>query len=270
MIELERPLGDLGGQRLQQLARLAFDHFFRDRPQARVIDGVRQPVAASGFAELGFDFDVDPKLLRLLALVRAHSVLALERHAEELDPIHDANCEKYTVRVINAKVDVRPAADKDLEAINDIYNQYVVETHITFDVEPMTLDERREWFTHYATTGRHRVLVAVDGGQVVGFSSSSRYRPKPGYVTSVETSIYLAPDEVGKGAGAKLYGELFQALEGEDIHRVYAGIALPNPASIALHERFGFKRVAVYTEQGRKFERYWDVAWYEKPFGAEP
>jgi phosphinothricin acetyltransferase len=174
------------------------------------------------------------------------------------------------VGVINAKVDVRPAADTDLEAINAIYNHYVVETHITFDVEPMTMDERREWFTHYATTGRHRVLAAMDGGHVVGFSSSSRYRPKPGYVTSVETSIYLAPDEVGKGAGAKLYGELFKALEGEDIHRAYAGIALPNPGSVALHERFGFKRVAVYTEQGRKFGRYWDVAWYEKPFGAEP
>ena len=270
MLELERPIGDLGGQRLEQPARFAFDHLFRDRPQPRVIDGIGQPVAASGLTELGVDFDVDPELLRLFALGGAHSVPALERHAEELDPIHDTNCEKYTKCVINAKVDVRPASDTDLEAINDIYNHYVVETHITFDVEPMSMDERREWFTHYATTGRHRVLVAADGDQVAGFSSSSRYRPKPGYLTSVETSIYLAPDQVGKGAGARLYGELFKLLEGEDVHRAYAGIALPNPASIALHERFGFKRVAVYTEQGRKFGRYWDVAWFEKPFGAEP
>jgi phosphinothricin acetyltransferase len=58
-----------------------------------------------------------------------------------------------------------------------------------------------------------------------------------------------------------------KVLEGEDVHRAYAGIALPNPASIALHERFGFKRVAHFTEQGRKFGRYWDVAWYEKPLG---
>jgi len=74
-------------------------------------------------------------------------------------------------------------------------------------------------------------------------------------------------ETVGKGAGSKLYAELFRALEAEDLHRAYAGIALPNPASIALHERFGFKRVAHFTEQGRKFGRYWDVDWYEKPLG---
>jgi len=171
------------------------------------------------------------------------------------------------LRVIGAKVGIRPATERDLEAINDIYNHYVAESHVTFDDEPISTDARREWFSHYGRTGRHRVLVATDGDEVVGYASSSRYRPKPGYVTSVETSIYLAPDAVGKGAGAKLYAELFKSLEGEDIHRAYAGIALPNPASIALHESFGFKRVAIYTEQGRKFGRYWDVAWYEKPVG---
>ena len=69
-----------------------------------------------------------------------------------------------------------------------------------------------------------------------------------------------------------LYESLLKSLEGEDVHRAYAGIALPNPASIALHEKFGFKRVAHFTEQGRKFGRYWDVAWFEKPLegAAEP
>ena len=165
---------------------------------------------------------------------------------------------------------VRPASEDDLEAINDIYNRYVLETHITFDDEPMTLGARREWFTHYSDTGRHRLFVATAGDQVIGYASSSRYRPKPGYLTSVETSVYLAPDEVGKGAGLELYTELFKSLEGEDVHRAYAGIALPNPASIALHEKLGFKRVALYTEQGRKFGRYWDVAWFERPLGAAP
>jgi phosphinothricin acetyltransferase len=81
----------------------------------------------------------------------------------------------------------------------------------------------------------------------------------------VETSVYIAPDAVGRGAGTRLYEELFRSIEHEDVHRALAGIALPNPASIALHERFGFKRVALFTEQGRKFERFWDVAWFEKP-----
>jgi phosphinothricin acetyltransferase len=171
--------------------------------------------------------------------------------------------------VINTKVEIRPARAADLSAINDIYNQYVTEAHYTFDVEPMSADRRQEWFTHYDTSGRYRVLVAVSNGVVVGFASSSRFRAKAAYETSIETSVYLAPDSVGRGAGSRLYEALFKALESEDVHRAYAGIALPNPASIGLHERFGFKRVAHFTEQGRKFGRYWDVAWYEKPLGAE-
>jgi phosphinothricin acetyltransferase len=164
---------------------------------------------------------------------------------------------------------VRIGSDEDLEAINDIYNGYVQDTHFTFDVEPVTLETRREWFSHYAAAGRHRLLVATSDDAVIGFATSSRFRPKPAYETSVETTIYLAADAVGRGAGSKLYTELFHALEREDVHRAYAGIALPNPASVALHERFGFKRVAHFTEQGRKFDRYWDVAWFEKPLGAE-
>jgi len=159
---------------------------------------------------------------------------------------------------------VRPAATGDLEQINDIYNQYVRETHFTFDLEPMAMSAREEWFSHYAETGPHRLMVAFLGDRVVGYASSSRFRTKPGYDTSVETSIYLAPEAVGRGTGTRLYQALFASLQEEDLHRAYAGIALPNPESVALHERFAFKRVALFTEQGRKFERYWDVAWFEK------
>ena len=168
----------------------------------------------------------------------------------------------------NGKVNVRPATQEDLGQLNDIYNRYVVETHFTFDIEPMTIEARREWFAHYDSTGRYRVLVGVSDATVIGYASSSRWRPKPAYETSVETSIYLAPDAVGRGIGTKLYEELFKQLQREDLHRAYAGIALPNQASIALHERVGFKRVAHFTEQGRKFDRYWDVGWYEKPLGS--
>jgi phosphinothricin acetyltransferase len=171
--------------------------------------------------------------------------------------------------VINTGVEVRPATDDDLSAVNDIYNQYVVEAHYTFDLEPMSMEARHEWFTHYGETGRHRLLVAVSEARVIGYACSSRFRPKPAYETSVETSVYLASDAIGRGAGTLLYEKLFKALEGEDVHRAYAGIALPNPASVGLHERFGFKRVGHFTEQGRKFGRYWDVAWYEKPLSSE-
>jgi phosphinothricin acetyltransferase len=170
--------------------------------------------------------------------------------------------------VSNGKITIRPATEQDLGQLNDIYNRYVLETHFTFDIEPMTIEARGEWFSHYNSTGRYRVVVGVSDASLIGFASSSRWRPKPAYQTSVETSIYIAPDAVGRGIGTRLYEELFKQLQGEDVHRVYAGIALPNQASIALHERFGFKRVAHFTEQGRKFDRYWDVSWYEKPLGG--
>lgn len=170
-------------------------------------------------------------------------------------------------RVRASDVKVRAATAADLVGLNAVYNEYVATAHYTFDVEPMTTEARREWFSHYADSGHHRVFVAVDGDVVIGYASSSRYRVKPAYETSVETSVYLAPDATGLGLGTKLYSALFDALRGEDVHRAYAGIALPNPASIALHERFGFKKAGHYTEQGRKFGRYWDVAWYEKALG---
>ena len=168
----------------------------------------------------------------------------------------------------NGKVTLRAASEQDLSQLNDIYNRYVLETHFTFDVEPMTLEDRQAWFTHYNTTGPHRVVVGVSDAALVGYACSSRWRPKAAYETSVETSIYVAPDAVGRGVGSRLYEELFKQLQGEDVHRAYAGIALPNLASIALHERFGFKRAGHFTEQGRKFDRYWDVSWYEKAMGA--
>ncbi|MFI5284330.1 MAG: GNAT family N-acetyltransferase [Candidatus Dormibacterales bacterium] len=172
--------------------------------------------------------------------------------------------------MIESRTAVRPATEGDLPTINDIYNVYVVESHFTFDLEPMTMSGRLEWFSHYAETGRHRVMVAAIDDRVVGYACSSRFRPKPGYLTSVETSVYLTAGATRLGLGTRLYEALFDAIRSEVIHRAYAGIALPNPASVALHERFGFRQVAHFTEQGCKFGRYWDVAWFEKPMGGEP
>jgi phosphinothricin acetyltransferase len=162
-------------------------------------------------------------------------------------------------------VAVRPCIEGDLEQLNDIYNHYVATSAATFDLDPIPMDVRREWFGHYAETGPHRLLVAVEAEEVLGYATSSKVRPKPAYVTSVETTIYLAPDVTGRGVGSVLYDALFRALEGEDVHRAYAGITdIPNPASVALHERFGFHAVGTFREQGRKFGRYWDVQWFEK------
>jgi phosphinothricin acetyltransferase len=161
---------------------------------------------------------------------------------------------------------VRPATAADLDRINVIYNHYVVHSHATFQLEPVTTAEREEWASHYSGTGRYRLLVAADD-DVLGFATSSPYHPRAAYETSVELSVYIDPDATGRGLGARLYGTLLPLLEREDLHRAYGGISLPNPASVALHERFGFREVARYSEQGRKFGRYWDVAWLERPLG---
>jgi phosphinothricin acetyltransferase len=159
---------------------------------------------------------------------------------------------------------IRAASEDDIPALAAIYNHYVVHSYATFDLEPKTLEERREWFSHYATEGPHRMFVAVGGGQLLGYATSSRWRPRPAYDTSIETSVYLADGAQRKGIGTALYEALFASVEGLDLHRAYAGISLPNDASVALHERFGFVKAGHFTEQGRKFGRYWDVAWYEK------
>ncbi|MFI0718954.1 GNAT family N-acetyltransferase [Streptomyces sp. NPDC021224] len=163
-------------------------------------------------------------------------------------------------------VQVRAGTEADLAALTDIYNHYVRETPVTFDIDPITPDDRRPWLLSHPEDGPHRLLVAqpAEGGQVVGYATSSPYRPKAAYATSVETSIYLAPGAGGRGIGSLLYAALFEALADEDVHRAYAGVALPNQASIRIHERFGFQRVGVFQEVGRKFGAYHDVAWLEK------
>jgi L-amino acid N-acyltransferase YncA len=128
---------------------------------------------------------------------------------------------------------IRAATESDLASLNDLYNEYVVTAHYTFDVEPMPISVRREWFSHYAAAGRRRVLVALRDGALVGYTASSRYRPKAAYEASVETSVYLAPDATGAGIGTRLYQALF-------------------------------------TEQGRKFGRYWDVTCFEKAIVSPP
>lgn len=165
-------------------------------------------------------------------------------------------------------LEVRAGVAGDLGAIDDIYTHYIRTTAITFDVEPMSTGQRMEWFTHYAATGRHRLLVAVDGGEVLGYATSSRHRPKAAYETTVETTVYLSPLHTGRGVGSALYGALLAGLEDEDVHRACAGITMPNEASLRLHLRLGFRQVGCFTEQGRKFGRYWDVAWFERPVGG--
>ncbi len=159
---------------------------------------------------------------------------------------------------------IRRARSADLADLTEIYNHYVVHTSITFDVEPYTPEARRPWLEQFAETGRYQLFVAERAGRAIGYAGSMRFRPKQAYETSVETTIYLAPDSTARGLGGRLYARLFDALAGQDVHRAYAGITQPNAASNALHERSGFREVGRYGEVGRKLGRYWDVIWMEK------
>jgi phosphinothricin acetyltransferase len=162
-------------------------------------------------------------------------------------------------------ISIRPAARSDLPRLTEIYNHYVLHTPVTFDIEPYTVEKRAAWFDQFATTGRRRLMVAEENGVVLGYAGTTQFRVKAAYDTTVETTIYCAQEALGKRLGSPLYEALFDAVKNEDIHRIVAGYTLPNDASAALHARCGFTPVGIYTEVGRKFGRYWDVQWTERP-----
>ncbi|MEM6449206.1 MAG: N-acetyltransferase family protein [Cyanobacteria bacterium P01_D01_bin.105] len=162
-------------------------------------------------------------------------------------------------------IKIRAFDNADIEALTKIYNWYVLKTTITFDLEPYTVEQRQvRWMCHYAAAGRHRLIVAELDGQVIGYASSSQLRIKPAYDPSVEVSIYLSHRFQRLGIGSLLYEKLFEQLRTEDVHRVYAGITVPNEASLAFHQKFDFVEVGRFHEVGRKFGQYWDVVWLER------
>jgi phosphinothricin acetyltransferase len=160
---------------------------------------------------------------------------------------------------------IRDATPADLPGLTEIYNHYIVHTPITFDIVPYTVEQRRVWFDDHGPRGKYRLLVAEDAGQVAGYATTSPWRPKAAYGTTVESSIYCRHDACGRGIGGALYAALFEAIRNEDIHMIVAGATMPNAATVALHERLGFRQVGVFSAVGRKFDAFWDVAWFQRP-----
>lgn len=159
---------------------------------------------------------------------------------------------------------IRNAVKADLEAIVAILNPYILETAITFDTEPYTMESRLPWWHQFANKGRHQCLVAVQDGSIKGYACSAPLRPKKAYDTSVEVSIYQPLDKAIRGLGSLLYKDLFERLATEDVHRAHALVTLPNDKSYQFHKKFGFNEIGVLNEAGRKFDRYHDVCWMEK------
>ena len=132
-------------------------------------------------------------------------------------------------------------------------------TAVTFDVEPYTIEKRAAWFDQFGSTGRYRLFVAEENGVVLGYAGTMHFRPKAAYETTVETTIYCEQEAIGKRSARNFTPRSSTRCEDEDMNRIVAGYTLPNDASAALHARCGFKPVGIYTEVGRKFGRYWDV-----------
>jgi phosphinothricin acetyltransferase len=158
---------------------------------------------------------------------------------------------------------IRLVTPEDAEAVAAIYAPIVLETTISFDWDPPSADDFRARITK--TLAKYPWLVAVDGSdKVAGFVYASGHRDPPSYQWSVNTSVFIREDARGQGIGTALYTELFKQLVSLGYYRAFAGVALPNPASVALHESVGFKPLGVYDKVGFKFGAWRDVGWWQK------
>ncbi|HLI44713.1 MAG TPA: GNAT family N-acetyltransferase [Acidimicrobiales bacterium] len=154
--------------------------------------------------------------------------------------------------------ELRRASDRDAEAIRSIYNHEVLTSTATLDLVPRTPEEQRIWMS--AHSGAYPALVATREGEVVGFSSLSPYRPRPGYSTAVEDSVYVAQSARRQGVGRLLLEGAIEAARAHGFHSIVARISAEQAASIELHLACGFVMVGVEREIGRKFGRFIDVA----------
>jgi L-amino acid N-acyltransferase YncA len=160
-------------------------------------------------------------------------------------------------------VQVREAIPADAAALAAIYNHYVEHTVVTFEEAPLSAAEMASRMMDIATAALPW-LVAVDDHAVVGYAYAMKWRLRSAYRFSVEVTVYLAPDVVGRGAGTMLYAALFTELERCGVHAVIGGIALPNAPSIRLHEKFGMQKVAHFREVGFKFGQWVDVGYWQR------
>ncbi|MGB9416845.1 MAG: arsinothricin resistance N-acetyltransferase ArsN1 family B [Acidobacteriaceae bacterium] len=156
---------------------------------------------------------------------------------------------------------IRPATIADAAAICAIYNCYVLETTITFEEVAVTLSEMESRIGE--TLVSLPWLVWEDGATIRGFAYASKWKGRCAYRHSAEVTVYLDPNSTGQGIGSRLYETLLTDLRQRSLHAVIGGIALPNAASIALHERLGFRKVAHFEQVGWKFGRWIDVGYWQ-------
>ncbi len=158
-------------------------------------------------------------------------------------------------------MDIRLADPADAGQIGAIYAPVVLNTHISFEEHVPSAEEMAQRIS--ACLRRYPWLVAVDGETIAGYAYGSTHRSRPGYRWSVESSVYIHERARRGGVARALYQRLFQMLTAQGFHAVYAGIALPNDASIALHRSMGFANIGVFREVGYKLGKWVDTSWWQ-------
>lgn len=159
-------------------------------------------------------------------------------------------------------MNVRPVLRADVPAIASLYSHYVLHTTISFEEAEIDADAMGQRVDEVVSAGLPW-LVAEHAGEVRGFAYAGKWKTRSAYRFSVESSVYVAPHHVGQGIGASLYAPLLSALRAQGLHTVLGGIALPNDASVRLHERCGFVKCAHLSEVGFKFGRWIDVGYWQ-------
>ena len=156
---------------------------------------------------------------------------------------------------------IRNVSNTDISDIIAIYNYYIENTCITFEEEPVTSNEMLKRIETISKV--HPFIVAELDNKVIGYAYATSWRVRSAYRFSSEITIYLDHKMKGKGVGSQLFSALIEKLKETDLHVLVGGIALPNEASIALHEKYGFEKVAQFSEIGYKFNQWIDVGYWE-------
>ena len=163
---------------------------------------------------------------------------------------------------------IRPVEPEDAAALRALYNHFIRHSIVTFEEEPVSVAAFRARIENNSET--YPWLVCDLDGEIAGYAYASPWKARHAYRFSVETTMYVAPDQHGKGIGTALYKQMIGNLEARSVHALMAGIALPNDASVALHEKMGFEKVAHFKEVGWKFDRWIDVGYWELLFKSAP
>lgn len=149
----------------------------------------------------------------------------------------------------------------DTKQLLEIYNYYVLNTIVTFDIELLSIEAFTEKILRI--NNNFPFIVFEENNEILGYAYGSKWRPKPAYKQTVESTVYVKNGEHGKQIGSKLYGKLLNLLKEEGYHTVLGGLTLPNEGSVKLHEKFGFEKVAHFKEVGRKFDTWLDVGFWQ-------